>query len=82
MLRDTVKKILKQNYGGHRIKDDIQLADEIIKIIGDSMYLKSRSALQVIYTWAAYDREQGLLAEDRALHNKHVMELCEKALNG
>ena len=82
MLRDTVKKILKQNYGGHGIKDDIQLADEIIKIIGDSMYLKSRSALKVIYTWAAYDREQGLLTEDRALHNKHVMELCEKALNG
>ena len=41
-----------------------------------------RSALKVIYTWAAYDREQGLLTEDRALHNKHVIELCEKALNG
>ena len=40
-----------------------------------------RSALKVIYTWASYDRDQGLLTEDRALHNKHVMDLCEKALN-
>lgn len=38
--------------------------------------------LKVIYTWASFDFEKGISTEGRALDNKHVMDLCEKVLNG
>lgn len=40
-----------------------------------------KSTLKVIYTWASFDFERGITTEGRALDNKHVMDLCEKALN-
>lgn len=40
-----------------------------------------RTALKVIYTWASFDKDQGIITEHHALNGKHVMELCERALN-
>ena len=38
-------------------------------------------ALKVIYTWASFDYDCHINTEGHALDNKHVMDLCEKALN-
>jgi len=42
---------------------------------------KLRIALKVIYTWASFDKERGVITNQNALDGKHVMEICEKALN-
>lgn len=40
-----------------------------------------RTALKVIYTWASFDKDRGVITDHHALNGKHVMELCEKTLN-
>lgn len=41
-----------------------------------------KSTLKVIYTWASFDHDRGVITKHNALDGEHVMALCEKALNG